>query len=242
MIYTSLENPRVKDLRRLHTKKYRDEAGLFLVEGEHLVEEAYKAGFLETLICEEGCSFSLNGVDMMVVSHPVFMSLTELETPKPVMGVCRKKENVDLTGNILVLENIQDPGNLGTIIRSAVAFRMGGILISEDTVDPYNSKVVRASQGLLFQIPFRIGNLYNELSSLKTKGYTILGTKVTNGKNIKTIEKKSQFAIIMGNEGQGMSEMSGRFCDEFVYIDMSDKCESLNVGVAASILMYELDK
>ncbi len=241
MIYTSIENAKMKDLKKLHMKKYRDREGLFLVEGEHLVEEAYHAGILKTIIIEENHDYDY-AVEKMYVSQAVLKFLSELETPQPVMGVCEKPVFQTLQGNILVLEDIQDPGNLGTMIRSAVAFHMGGIVVSLNTVDPYNEKVLRASQGLLFHIPLIVGDLKEILPTLKAQQYHILGTKVTHGKNIKSIEKNGLFAIIMGNEGKGMSEQIGEFCDDFVYIDMSDECESLNVGVAASILMYELDK
>ena len=140
----------------------------------------------------------------------------------------------------LILDNIQDPGNLGTIIRSAVAFNFDTIILSNDSVDVYNSKVIRASQGLLFNVNIKIGDLTEIIPELKNNGYQIYGTKVTNGNDVKSIAKNSLFAIIMGNEGNGMSDAVSKLCDSFVYINMNDKCESLNVGVAASILMYEL--
>lgn len=241
MIYTSLENARVKEYHKLHQKKYRDQTNLFLVEGEHLVLEAKKAGCLKTLIVEENTDFSLE-VDTMVVSHSVLSYLSELDSPQPVMGVCYKLEPREIRGNVFVLEDIQDPGNLGTIIRSAVAFGIDTLLISDHSVDLYNDKVVRATQGLLFHMNFIIGSLEESLLLLKEKGYHIFGTRVTHGKDLKTIEKNLLFAIIMGNEGKGMSEKIGEFCEDYVYIPMSSACESLNVGVAASILMYELSK
>lgn len=241
MIYTSLENVKIKEIKKLHVKKYRDKENLFLVEGEHLVLEAYKAGVLKTLIVEDGKSFALD-VDTMVVSHQVLTYLSELDTPQPIMGVCTKIPSRAIVGNVMVLDGIQDPGNLGTIIRSAVAFNIDTLLLSKDTVDFYNEKVVRASQGLLFHVNIIVSDLQESLGNLKKDGYSILGTKVTNGKNIKSVEKKSSFAIIMGNEGKGMSSELESLCDDFIYISMNENCESLNVGVAASILMYELDK
>lgn len=241
MIYTSLENPRVKNLKKLHTKKYRDEQDLFLVEGEHLVLEAYRAGYLKTLILEENQPRLLD-VDTMYVSSSVLKCLSQLETPQPILGVCQKLSPREMKGNVLVLENIQDPGNLGTIIRSAVAFQVDTILLSSDTVDLYNSKVIRACQGLLFHINIVVCDLKEMLLQLKGQGYHIIGTQVTHGKSIKSIEKNFLFAIIMGNEGNGMSDEIAALCDEFVYIKMDSNCESLNVGVAASILMYELSE
>lgn len=239
MLISSVENSKIKDIKKLQTKKYRDKAGLFLVEGEHLVIEAYKVGCLDTLILLDGCEFNLD-VNTINVTSNVLKYLSELDTPQPMIGICRKKEVTELNGNIVILDNVQDPGNLGTIIRSAVAFNFDTVIISSDSVDVYNSKVIRASQGLLFNINIIVGNLDIIIPNLKQKGYQIYGTKVTGGKSVKSIAKKSLFAIIMGNEGNGMSDCISEYCDSFVYIEMNKKCESLNVGVAASILMYEL--
>ena len=237
----SIENQTIKDFKKLRSKKYRDKENLFLIEGEHLVIEAYKRGILETLIIREGTSFSLD-IDTIVVSNQVLSYLSELETPQPIMGVCKKLDRKEIIGNVIVLDNIQDPGNLGTFIRSAVAFHVDTIVLSKDTVDVYNEKVLRATQGLLFQVNIVVGDLEELLPQLQKKGYTIMGTKVTGGVSIKNVEKGKLFAIIVGNEGKGMSDKVANYCDLFAYINMDERCESLNVGVAASILMYELDK
>lgn len=168
--------------------------------------------------------------------------LSELESPTNVIGVCNKKEGVIKGNRIVYLDCIQDPGNLGTIIRSCVAFNIDTLILSKDTVDLYNSKVIRASQGLIFHLNIVIADINEFILKLKTDGYKIYGTKVTHGKSLKTIEKVSKFVIIMGNEGNGISEVSSEVCDEYLYIEMNDKCESLNVGVATSIILYELDK
>ena len=239
MLITSLDNQKIKDIKKLQTKKYREKTNLFLVEGEHLVLEAYKAGCLETLILKDGFEYDLD-VNTISVTENVLKYISELDTPQPMMGVCHKKDVSNTKGNIIILDNVQDPGNLGTIIRSAVAFNFDTIILSNDSVDLYNSKVVRASQGLLFNVNIKIGDLTEIIPELKKDGYQVYGTKVTNGNDVKSIAKNSLFAIIMGNEGNGMSDTVSELCDSFVYINMNDKCESLNVGVAASILMYEL--
>ena len=239
MLISSLDNQKIKDIKKLQTKKYREKTNLFLVEGEHLVLEAYKAGCLETLILKDGFEYNLD-VNTISVTENVLKYISELDTPQPMIGVCHKKEISNAKGNIIILDNVQDPGNLGTIIRSAVAFNFDTIVLSNDSVDVYNSKVVRASQGLLFNVNIQIGDLTEIIPELKKDGYQIYGTKVTNGNDVKSIAKNSLFAIIMGKEGNGMSDTVSELCDSFVYINMNDKCESLNVGVAASILMYEL--
>ena len=242
MLYSSIDNKKIKDIKKLSVKKYRDKTNKFLVEGEHLVLEAYKTGYLKELILENDKLFPLD-VETHYVTNNVLNYITTLETPQNVLGICEKNNRNEIKGErILILDGIQDPGNLGTIIRSAVAFNIDTIILSLDSVDLYNSKVVRASQGLIFHINIVVGNLLEIIPNLKNEEYKIFGTKVTHGKSLKTIEKKSKFAIIMGNEGNGVSEDVLSLCDEYLYIDMNAKCESLNVGVATSIILYELDK
>lgn len=242
MIYESIDNTKIKEIKKLNQKKYRDKSNLFIVEGEHLVLEAYKRGILKQLILESGEVFNLD-VETMYVSNNVLNYLSELDTPQKIMGVVEKQENKRKFGNkILLLDGIQDPGNLGTIIRSAVAFHIDTIILGNGTVDLYNSKVIRGSQGMIFHTNIIKLDLLDIIPSLKQNEYKIIGTKVTHGKSLKTIDKFEKFAIIMGNEGNGMSDTISELTDFNIYIDMNPDCESLNVGVATSIILYELDK
>ncbi len=241
MLYSSIDNNKIKDIKKLHIKKYRDKKNLFLVEGRHLVLEAYKTGLLKELFLEEN---ELLPLDVMTsyMTNNVKNYLSELDNPTNIIGVCEKKEGIIEGKRIVYLDCIQDPGNLGTIIRSCVAFNIDTLVLSKDCVDLYNSKVIRATQGLLFHLNIVIENIENFVPNLKQNGYKIYGTKVTHGKNLKDIEKNEKFVIIMGNEGNGIGEVASELCDEFIYIKMNEKCESLNVGVATSIILYELDK
>ena len=242
MLYTSTQNEKIKNLRKLNNKKFRDENSLFLIEGEHLVLEAYKNGYLKELLLEENTSLSIN-VPTSYLTRNVMKFISELDNPSNIMGVCTKLvEQEELANKILVLDNVQDPGNLGTIIRSAVAFNIDTIILSDDTVDLYNSKVIRASQGMIFKINIVRKSLLEVIPNLKKQGYRIYATNVKNGKSLKNVEKVSKFAIIMGNEGLGVKESISSLADDFLYIDMAKDCESLNVAVAASIILYELDK
>ncbi len=241
MLYSSCDNKKIKDIKKLNIKKYRDLENKYLVEGEHLVREAYKKGVLETLIIEDGYDFKLD-IDTISVSYDVLKYISELETPQKMMGICKKIESNDIGNKVLILDQIQDPGNLGTIIRSAVAFSFDTVILSNDSVDLYNSKVIRASQGMIFNLNIKRCNLTDIISKLKKENYKIFGTRVTGGNDIKSIEKNNKFAIIMGNEGNGLSLDIQKLCDEFIYIKMNEKCESLNVGVATSIILYELSK
>lgn len=242
MVYTSLDNKTIKDIRKLTLKKYRDKENLFLVEGEHLVLEAYKKGYLVDLILEENKVFPLD-VNTYYVTKNILSNLSLMDSTPLVMGVVRKIVPSDNLGNrVLILDGIQDPGNLGTIIRSCAAFHIDTIVLSSDTVDLYNPKVIRATQGLIFHINIIRTDLTDLLKKLKMDNYFIYGTKVTHGTSLKSLEKVEKFAIIMGNEGNGMRQIHEQYCDKFVYIPMDPLCESLNVGVATSIILYELDK
>ena len=240
MLYSSINNPKIKEFAKLKQKKYRDKQGLFLVEGAHLVKEAYESGFLEELLILEDKEFSLDTKTSYITKN-VLKYLSDVETPVGIIGVCKFK-NTTITGNkLLILDSVQDPGNLGTIIRSSAAFNIDTIIINDKCADPYSDKVIRSSQGMIFKTNIVKKDLYDYLKEIKGK-IPIFGTKVTGGKNIKNIEKFQTFAIIMGNEGKGVDEKLLDLCDEYLYIPMNSKCESLNVGVATSIILYELTK
>ena len=158
-----------------------------------------------------------------------------------IMGVFNKYEmKVDNNQNQVLLVSPSDMGNLGTIIRSAVAFNIDTIILSDDTVDMYNSKVVRSTQGMLFHINIIRKNLMKILPRLNNNNYTIYTTNVTNGTDIKKCEKQNKFALIVGNEGNGVSKEVADYADYTIYIKTNNNVESLNVAVATSILLYEL--
>lgn len=238
-VVTSLDNKRIKNLSKLLIKKYRDEEGKFLVEGEHLVEEAYKAGvLLEVVKCED--YIGEYDVPTTLVTYEVIKKLSNTQSPQRIIGVCKKLDEKEIGNKVLVLEDLQDPGNLGTIIRSSVAFNVDTIILSNNTVDIYNDKVLRSSEGMLFHINIIKRDINNILDELHNSGYTLYGTKVDGGTNIKEINVNEKFAVIMGNEGAGVSNDTLDKCDKYLYIPMNNNCESLNVGVATSIILYEL--
>ena len=241
MLYTSIENKKIKNIKKLYNKKYRDEFNQFLIEGEHLVLEAYKNGILKELVLEEGTNFKLD-IETSYVTSNILKYISELSNPCKVMGICSKLKEKEIGKKIVILDGIQDPGNLGTIIRSSVAFNIDTIILGKDTVDLYNSKVLRATQGMLFNINIVERDLNNFIPTLKENGYKTYGTKVNGGKSLKNVEKCEKFAIIMGNEGSGVKPNILDMCSDYIYIDMNENCESLNVGVATSIILYELDK
>lgn len=239
MIYSSIENNKIKEIKKLNKKKYRDQLNLFLVEGYHLIEEAYVSGCLESAIILEGNDIDFD-IEKIFVSEKVMKYISELQTPNDFIGICRKKSNNNIGNKIVMLDNLQDPGNMGTIIRSCVAFECDTLIVSDNSVDIYNSKVIRASQGMIFKLNIVVTDLKEMINSLED--YKIIGTDVNSGKSVNEFDKSEKFAIIMGNEGKGLSEDIKNMCSDYIYIKMSEKCESLNVGVATSIILYELSK
>lgn len=240
MLYTSKDNKKIKELKKLQSKKYRDLTSRFIVEGEHLVEEAFKNSCLDEVYILENTNISIN-VPINYVSKEILKYISNLETPT-IIGLCHKQKETSIGKKIVILEDIQDPGNLGTIIRSCVAFNIDTLILSKNTVDLYNEKVLRATQGMIFKINIIVKDTLEIVKELKQQDYHIYGTKVDGGKELKTIEKNDKFAIIMGNEGRGITKDIEKLCDTYLYIKMNKSCESLNVGVATSIILYELDR
>ena len=232
----SVNNPKIKNLIKLKDKKYRDLTNSFIVEGCHLVREALKKNLVMEI-------YSLNdedyGVPSIKITEVIMKRVSMQVSISPVIALCKKMEEKDILGPTLILDGIQDPGNLGTIIRSAVAFSMPNIILSDDAVDLYNPKVIRSTEGMIFHVNVIRRNLREFLPTLK-KDYQIIGTDVRKGVNIRDLSLNSNYGIVIGSEGSGMG-VSREFCDTFIKIPMSDKCESLNAGVSASIIMYECD-
>lgn len=232
----SLTNARVKEWAKLKEKKYRDETGLFIIEGDHLIEEAKKKNIIKEIISidtEESADFYVTNEIMKKISNQVSISKS--------IAVCYKLKEENIKNNVLVLDGIQDPGNLGTMIRSAVAFNFDTIVLSNDSVDLYNDKVIRASEGMLFHINIIRKNL-NEFLEENKNDYNILVTDVSNGENIRNILRKQKTILVIGNEGNGVKEETKQYKNHFIKLNMNENCESLNAGVAASILMYEINE
>ena len=235
MKITSINNPKVAYWAKLKMKKYRDVEHLFIVESENLVNEALKKGIVKEIITTEDKEYK---VDTYNVTPEIMAKISSLVTPNKVMAVCNFILPDDIKGNVLLLDHIQDPGNLGTIIRSSVAFNFPTIVCSEDTVDAYNDKVIRSSEGMIFNTNIIKDNLISFIPYLKTLGYKIYGTDVVNGES--PAYESNKHVLIIGSEARGMSNSIREICDKNLYIKMNDKCESLNAAVASSIIMYDI--
>lgn len=233
MKITSIHNDNVKYWVSLKNKKIRDKERKFIVEGDHLIEEARKNNLIEYIIScvDEKADF--------YVTKEIMEKISDQKSISSNAAVVKFIPEDSVNGNVIILDNLQDPGNLGTIIRSSVAFNIDTIIISDTSVDLYNPKVVRSTEGMIFNLNIIRRNLEGIIPVLKNLGYKIVGTDVNEGIDVRNISKEN-VAIIIGNEGNGMSENVKEMCDEFINIKINKSCESLNAGVAASIIMYEV--
>ena len=228
---TSLDNPKVKALLKLKKAKERKKENKFIVEGPHLVSEARNLGLLiEAFSLEEKEGYTS-------ISKQIMDKIAETDTTVTEIGLCRMLKQDKITNKILILDAVQDPGNLGAIMRSANAFGFKTIVLGEGTCDIYNSKVIRSSQGAIFKLNFINANIVEFLDKLND--YDIYGTSVINGIELDNVNKNKKMAIILGNEGNGISEKVFKELKQNIYIPM-ENTESLNVAVAASIIMYKL--
>lgn len=244
MLITSLDNDKIKECVKLKEKKYRDNYNKFLVEGDHLVIEAYRSGLLDEVLLEED-SISVLDIPITYVTKEIIEKLSTLECPSHIIGICHKKEENPNYGNkILLLDRVQDPGNLGTILRSSKAFGVDTVVLGDETVDLYNPKVIRSTQGNQFHLNVVSANLKEVIAKLKELEIPIYGTRVEYGEDIRKLSSrdKEKYALIMGNEGRGVNPEILELCDKFIYIELDNEVESLNVAIATSILLYELSR
>jgi TrmH family RNA methyltransferase len=234
---SSIQNNLIKDITKLKLKKYRQENNQFLIEGYHLVQEAYSAGLLKQIFYLEECPYK--DIESYQVTETVLKKLSALPSPQGIIGVCILPVKKALSDKVLILDNVQDPGNIGTLMRSASSFGFTTI-IAENSVDFFNDKVIRSSQGAVFKL-----NLINTeiISFLKNnRDYSFYVTDLKSDIFLEDINFTSKkIGVILGNEGMGVSQEILNLVDNKIKIKMQNM-ESLNVGVAGSIIMYEISK
>lgn len=230
---TAKTNSQIKLYKKLKLKKYRDELGMFLIYGEHLIEVANQVGAIEVIIT------SNPNYEGLLVSKEIMQDLSQTETTFEIMAVCKKVMINKSNNQILALDDVRDPNNLGALIRSAVAFGFETVLLSEQSADLYNEKVIRASQGAIFHVAVKRGNLVVEIARLKDKGYQIVIADAHGNDNY--LPKANLQVLVLGNEGSGISTPVKLLATNTVTIK-TKVVESLNVAVAGAILMYRLQK
>jgi TrmH family RNA methyltransferase len=239
---TSRKNKIVGDTIDLRKNSVSLEKKLFVIEGEHLLEMAVKSKNILYVLTKKHLNNIPDEIDQYIVTDDILSKISVSKSAPSVIAVCKYiNESIKEDQNIIYLDNVQDPGNLGTILRSSLAFGVFNVLISNNSVNKYNEKAIQASQGSLFSLNIESCNT-NKLIDLKKKGYKIIVT-LLDPEAIKlssfNFTKNERYVIVFGNEGQGVSKDVIALADKKVFIEM-DNIDSLNVGVAASICLYKL--
>ena len=243
MFIESNQNPKYKNWLKLKQKKHRQKSGLFLVEGEHLVEEALQYGIVREILIREGWEgdMPLQSDSRTIFIKPgLFDKLASTECPQPVMTVCEMKlSKIRFRNRLLLLDGIQDPGNLGTLVRSAAAFGFDGIILGEGCVDIYNQKVIRATQGALFKIAIEEKKLLDAVAMLLSEDVRVYGTSLEDASPLQEIPVGEKMAFILGNEGVGVNHALLASATDNIFIEIRENIESLNVSIAGSVIMYQ---
>ncbi len=253
---TSRQNTVVKDLRKAFTQSEPTGQGYIAVEGVRIIEEAIRSGlrFQAVFFSDSGSAHAgrllpqiAGNVEVMLLPDDVFASAVNTESPQGVAALVKLRphkfedllEQSQGTQLLLGVAGIQDPGNLGTIIRSAEAFGVRAVLLGEKTVSHFNPKAVRASAGSLFREPLLRVKMADAIPLLKAHGMRVLATSSHKGKPVHEADFTGAAMIVVGNEGAGVPQEILSLADELVTIPHSARVESLNAGIAASILLYE---
>lgn len=263
---TSKTNLTIVKIAKLLDKKYRKEESLFICSGVKLLEEAFKFNArIKYVIVNNDVTFEEKVIEIikkiqgskasiLCVSESVFLKLTDEKAPQGIVFVCEYfsekhnfstiVKNCNSNEKVLVLESLRDPGNLGTIIRNAAAFGVDRLVLSSDCADIYSPKVVRAAMGAVFKLKIDVvSDLKSTLVGMKDVGYNLLGAALEKDSLLLgEYSLKSNDAVIIGNEGHGISSAVLELCDNTLLIPMCDNTESLNAAMAATIIMWELYK
>ena len=252
---TSNSNEKIKHIALLMSNaRARKTEKSFVVEGERMVREIPANRIKECYVSESFDKLSCipSGVKYETVSDSVFKKMSDTKTPQGVMCVVSKEEltlsdflkmNEGKPAKLLVLERVQDPGNIGTMIRTAEGAGFAGILADNNTVDVYNPKVTRSTMGSLFRMPvIYTDNLIDALKVLKQSEYELYAAHLKGDADYRKITYSDRSAVLIGNEGNGLSDEVSGICDTLVKIPMEGKVESLNAAVAAALMMYEVTR
>ncbi|MEK4861936.1 TrmH family RNA methyltransferase [Staphylococcus sp. FSL W8-0774] len=240
---TSAQNNKIKNANKLKKKKDRDKTGLALIEGIHLIDEAYQSGLdIEQLFVVDPSRTDEQLIEYAYETFEINLKVAEAlsgtVTPQGFFAVIKKPEyDISTAKQVLLIDRIQDPGNLGTLIRTADAAGIDLIVMEKGTADPYQDKVLRASQGSVFHIPVMSESLQ---IFIDTFDGPIYGTALDEAVSFKEIEAQDTFALILGNEGEGVNETLLNSTTQNLTIPIYGKAESLNVAIAGSILLYQL--
>ena len=253
-VISSKDNELVKHIKKLKDKKYRDESNEYIIEGVKLIEEAVKENvkIKKIIVCEDttrtyeiptNVMLEIAKYECIYVTDKIFTSITQVTNPQGIMAIIEKNtENTEIDYSqdiIVVLDDVQDPGNLGTILRTVDSIGLNQIIVSKDTADAFNPKVVRSTMGAIFRIKIiEVEDLKQMIKEMKKHHYKLMVTSLQTEDSIYDIDFNKKI-IVIGNESNGVSQEIQDMADEKAKIPMLGKTESLNASVAAGIVMYE---
>ncbi|MCT2535063.1 RNA methyltransferase [Aquibacillus koreensis] len=240
---TSVQNNKVKEWNKLKKRKEREKRNVFFIEGMHLVQEALHSKWnLQEVIIQDGIELPewLQQHTVTYVSDHVFKTISDTKAPQGIAAVVEMKPAIldKSLHKLVLLDAVQDPGNLGTIIRTADAAGFDGVILGEGTVDLYNEKVIRATQGSLFHLPIIQSNLLKEINELQKNDVQVWAATLEGAESYQQLPVPEKVALVVGNEGAGIDATIVQQADKKVHIPIFGQAESLNVSVATGILLY----
>ena len=237
-IITSKSNSKVKLAASLNEKKYRLENGMFLIEGRKILDMGLEANLVDTIFTTKELKNIDSAVKIYQVTDDIIEKISNEKNPEGIVAICKFpnwEKDYSKYKKIVYLDDISDPGNMGTIIRTALAFNYDAVVLSKKCVDIYNPKVITAARGAIFRLPIFIDNLIN------FRDKEIIVSALSNkAVSLHKVEKKNDFVLVLGNEAHGVSKETLEIANQIVKIDISNNIDSLNVAIAGSILMYYL--
>lgn len=254
---TSKQNDKVKQVKKLYRSRFRQQAGVFLAEGIRLVEEMLLHGQIEQLFYSDDLLTSERGkflldkaktlpLEVYHCSKEVFKEICDTSNAQGILAVVKQPDSVEDWDNrpdldcILIIDRIQDPGNLGTILRTALGVGISGIWLIEGTVDLFNPKVVRASMGAILSIPFTFVTREQALSMCEANNLNLFVTELSGGLSYDQADYGKPLALVVGNEANGVDPFFTKHADQKVYIPLTNQVESLNVSIATAVFLYEI--
>lgn len=250
-VISSKENEIIKHIKKLSEKKYRDENNQYIIEGIKIIEEAIQenAQIEEIILCEESVKqipsdliSKIAKYKCIYVSEKIYKTLTQVVNPQGIIAIIKKGQKTEIKYNediIVVLDDVQDPGNIGTILRTVDSIGLRQIIVSKGTADVYNPKVVRSTMGAIFRLNvIEVGNIKEAIEEMKQNKYKLVVTSLQTENEIYDINYDKKI-IVMGNEANGVSKEIQNMADEKIKIPMLGKTESLNVSIATGIVLYE---
>ena len=237
---SSKQNTKIKEIAKLISdNSYRKERKEFVIEGFHLLEMALEDKLIKAIFSLEPIKNIDEKITNYIVSEDILKKISTQKNPQGVVAICSMRKEKEIShNNVLYLDGVSDPGNLGTLLRTALAFSFKDVILSKGSVSLYNEKTISSSQGAIFRLNIISGDEQN-LIDLKEKGYKILATEIKGSVELNNIKKSDKQVLILGNEAHGVNEKILNLADERIRIDINE-IESLNVAICGAIMMHYL--